>query len=554
MDITIRVAGEAGQGVLTTGQLLMETFAELGLEVLASRSYMSRIRGGLNWNDIRIADHPLWGPAAKVDLLVALTDVAEEVLRGELKSGGLVLHNHADGKGDINIDLESVAKDVAGESLYSNTVAAGAVVAMLGYDLERLEKVLRDMFADKSEDVISGNIACAEKGASLVSKQSGRFHAPKATRKSCCICNGATAIGLSAAVSGVKFVTAYPMSPATAIFTYLAGVADEYGILVEQAEDEISAINMICGAVYAGVPAMTMTSGGGFALMTEGLSLAGMMELPTVIVIAQRPGPATGLPTRTGQQDLLFALHGGHGEFPRAIFSPGSVEECYRITRQAMETAHTYQTPVIILTDQFLQDMEQTIEKLDGTYRPIDLQIVSDTDEDYQRYAITESGVSPRAIPGGKALVICDSDEHTPDGHMTEDIDSHMVQQDKRMSKLEGMTAEAILPKRFGPENPETLLISWGSTCGPAREAVEILCEKKPSVGLLHFAQVWPIAVDAVKNMLVSAKRIVCVEGNCTGQFAGVLKSVGVLENCELLTNYTGLPFTGENIAERIAQ
>ncbi|MBN1437728.1 MAG: 2-oxoacid:acceptor oxidoreductase subunit alpha [Sedimentisphaerales bacterium] len=552
MDLTIRIAGEAGQGVLTTGQLLVGSLAELGLEVLATRSYMSRVRGGLNWYDIRIGDEPLYGPGDKVGVLVALTDEALEVLGEEVASGGMILHNTGSGKGDINIDLEAVAKETADSTLYSNTVAAGAVMALLGYDIGVLEGLLKKQFAKKDEGVVSGNIACARAGGKLVADQVGKLKGPKPTRKGGWVYDGSTAMGLSAAVSGVKFVTAYPMTPSTGVFTFLAGAADEYGIVVEQAEDEIAAVNMVCGATYAGVPGMTMTSGGGFALMAEGLSLAGMMELPIVVMIAQRPGPATGLPTRTGQQDLMFTLYAGHGEFPRAIFTPGSVQQCYDLTRRAMETAHEYQTPVLILTDQFLQDMEHSIDELDSQPRLIDRRIVTDAGEDYVRYAVTDSGVSDRAIPGGEALVVCDSDSHTADGHITEDMDAHVEQQDKRMRKLKGMTAGALLPERFGAEDAETLLLTWGSTLGPGREAVALLNAKGVSAAMLHFGQVWPLAVDKVKEAIGSPKRIISVEGNCTGQLATLLRSVGVLTECELLTNYTGMPFTGAEIAERI--
>ncbi len=554
MNLTIRIAGEAGQGVVTAGQLLVHSFAELGLEVLATRSYMSRIRGGLNWYDIRIADHVLFGPARKADLLVALNDEAADILRGEVTSEGLILHNSAEGNGDINIDLETVAEQAGGNKLYSNTLAAGAVIGILGYELEKLELCLTKQFAKKDSQVLSGNIACARRGAELVSDGPRRLQAPKPSGQSGQVCDGATAVALSAAVSGVKFVTAYPMTPATATFTYLARVADQYGIVVEQAEDEIAAVNMICGATYAGVPALTMTSGGGFALMTEGLSLAGMMELPIVILIAQRPGPATGLPTRTAQEDLLFALRAGHGEFPRAIFAPGTVRQSYDLTRRALETAHKYQIPVLILTDQFLQDMEQTIEELDENSNSIDRCITTDVSEDYIRYALAGNGVSPRAIPGGEAFVVCDSDEHTDDGHLTEDLGAHIEQHDKRMRKLDVITKESLDPERFGPEDASILLLTWGSTYGPAREAVELLCQRGLSVAMLHFAQVWPIRRDAVQSTIGSPQRVISVEANCTGQFANLLRSIGVLGECELLTNYTGLPFTGEQIAERVAE
>jgi len=555
MNVMIRVAGEAGQGVATTGSLLVEAFAGLGLHVAATQSYMSRIRGGLNWYDIRIGDSPMYAGADQADLLVAFTPAAREILAGEVCPGGQVLFNGEAADGAIAIDLDAAARQAGGNKLYSNTVAAGAVMQLLGYDVAALAALLGDKFKKKGPETIAANQACARKGAELARPHGGMVRAPKpdggAGRA---VYNGAGAIGLSAAVGGVKFAASYPMTPGTATFNFLAAAADRYGIVVEQAEDEIAAVNMICGAVYAGVPAMATTSGGGFALMAEGLSLAGIMELPICVLIAQRPGPATGLPTRTGQQDLLFAMHAGHGEFPRAIFAPGTVRQCYDVTRRALETAHKFQTPVLILTDQFLQDFEQTLEPLSEDYAPIDRCLAENPGPDYARYAVTESGISPRAVPGGKALVIADSDEHTPQGHLSEDLDSHLAQQDKRMRKLGGMSAEAMAPQLYGPADADTLLISWGSTYGPAREAVDLLNERGKPTAMLHFAQVWPIARDATARAIGRRKRIICVEGNQTGQFAQVLRAEGLIGEVEMLGKYDGLPFTGTWIAERIAK
>jgi 2-oxoglutarate ferredoxin oxidoreductase subunit alpha len=356
---------------------------------------------------------------------------------------------------------------------------------------------------------------------------------------------------MSAARAGVKLAASYPMSPSTGVFTVLAGAADEYGIVVEQAESEIAAINMICGATYAGVPAITTTSGGGFALMCEGLSLAGIMELPVVIVLAQRPGPATGLPTRTGQEDLKFAVNGGHGEFARIVLAPGTIRQAGLLTRHAIEMAHKYQTPAIVLVDQHLVDMQKNLPPADDSYRPIDRCIV-DADEGYQRYALTDSGISPRAIPGGAAVVVSDSDEHTCDGHLTEDLVVRVEQVDKRLRKLEGLRAEALPPERYGLDDAETLLICWGSTCGPAAEAVDLLGARNRSVASLHFAQPHPLNVEVVRQAVGNPDRIVCVEGNATGQFASLLKEASAIGSCDLMGRYDGLPFTGEEIARRL--
>ncbi|OGV48027.1 MAG: hypothetical protein A2X49_13400, partial [Lentisphaerae bacterium GWF2_52_8] len=419
MDINIRIAGEAGQGVASVGTIILESLCDVGYNIFSTQSYMSRIRGGLNWSDIRVADFELFGPRPTADILVALSPDALDVLASEMASGGIIL-SESESTGEIlGIPFSKIAKDKTGNALLANAVAAGAVFGVLGGSIDGLCDFLRRHFNKKEAEVIEKNIVCAKEGFALTSRQNFAKlklgtplkNAPKY------IGNGAAAIGLGAASSGLKFVTAYPMTPGTATFTWLAGAADQYGIAVEQAEDEIAAMNMICGAAYAGVPAMTCTSGGGFALMCEGLSLAGMMELPVLVMLAQRPGPATGLPTRTGQEDLKFTLNAGHGEFPRAIFAPGIIEECFELSRRALETAHKLQTPVILLTDQFLQDIQKNIETLPSDYRPIDRHILP-SNKDYKRYAFSTNGVSPRAIPGlGEGLVVCDSDEHDESGH-----------------------------------------------------------------------------------------------------------------------------------------
>ncbi len=554
MDLNIRIAGAAGQGVETTGDLLVETFAGQAIHCFSTQTYMSRIRGGLNWYDIRVADRELFSGREKADLLVALTEDALNWLRGDVSEGGLALFNGADSAGAIAIDFEKVAKEVGGSAIMANTVAAGAVLALLGYDLAGLEAGLRERFALKGNEVVDANIACAHKGAGLVAGHVGKLTGPEPSDAPKAICSGNEAVGLGAATAGVKFATSYPMTPSTGVITFLANVADRYGIVVEQAEDEIAAVNMICGATYAGVPAMTTTSGGGFALMVEGLSLAGMLELPILIFLGQRPGPATGLPTRTAQQDLLFAVHAGHGEFPRAIFAPGTPQQCYDLARHALEIAHKHQSPAILMSDQFLADTRKNCPGLDTSYRPIDRHIVEDPPNSYLRYAVTDSGVSPRAIPGSNALVVVDSDEHAEDGHITDHLAVRVRLQDKRMRKLQGLLSEALPPEWYGPLDAKHVLVAWGSTYGPCREAVDLINADAGPAAMLHFSQVWPLNVDGIRRMLNGRRRVTSVECNQTGQFASLLRMVGAVPECELLTRYDGMPFTAEEIARRIAQ
>jgi 2-oxoglutarate ferredoxin oxidoreductase subunit alpha len=551
MDISIRVAGEAGQGVQSAGNLLVGALASAGFHVFTAKSYMSRIRGGLNWFDIRISNRELFAPKEKADLLVALTREAFEILGRETSDGLILLDSH-EAQGAYAIPFTQTAKEI-GNAIMANSVAAGAVLAVLGLDNKHLMEYLRKQFHDKPAEVVEQNIAAAGAGEKLAQSCAGRLPAaPEGAWDS--VYAGADAIGLGAATAGVKFVTAYPMTPSTATLNFLAESADRYGILVEQAEDEIAAINMVCGSTYAGAPSLTVTSGGGFALMVEGISLAGMLELPVVILLAQRPGPATGLPTRTAQGDLNMAIHAGHGEFPKMVFAPGTHQECYAITRHAVMMAHKYQTPVIILTDQFLQDAEKNIRPLSEELKPVDC-FLSAGGREYARYALSPDGISPRAVPGGEALVVVDSDEHDQCGHISEDLaHDHLPQHDKRMRKMIGLTAESFAPSILGPPGAPNLMICWGSSYGPCREAVEMLNADDNIWTLLHFSQVWPLNEDAARQAIGERSRVIIVEGNSTAQFASLLRQLGLVGPCEACLRYDGLPLTADYVVDKVSK
>ena len=559
MDLNVRIAGEAGQGVVTVGQVLLGSLARMGFYVMSTQSYMSRIRGGLNWFDIRFGDGELFSRKEQADVLVALTEEAQQALAGGVAQDGLVLLDAEERPGAASIRFGEVAKELTGSAIMGNSVAAGAVFGALGYGVDALCDHVREVFKKDGAEVVEQNVACVRRGAELAAPLAGRIKAPSPAGAPASLCSGAQAIGLAAATAGVKFAAGYPMTPGTAVLTYLAQAAEKYGIVVEQAEDEIAAINMVCGATYAGVPALTATSGGGFALMVEGISLAAMLELPVVVVLAQRPGPATGMPTRTAQEDLKFVLSAGHGEFPRAVFAPGTQVQAYELTRRALEVAHKYQSPVILLVDQFLIDCVRNSPELDASPRPIDRHILEDPPEGYVRYALSPDGVSPRALPGGAAYVICDSDEHGEDGHLTEDFAARLRLQDKRMAKEAGLLRESLAPERYGPAQADRVLLAWGSTYLPCREAVDILNEDGARVAMVHFAQLWPIDPVRACAALGSGSsgegpRVTSVEGNATGQLASLLREAGVLSDCDLMLRYDGLPFSAEEIVERFKQ
>jgi len=362
--------------------------------------------------------------------------------------------------------------------------------------------------------------------------------------------NGNESIALGALSAGLRFCSFYPMTPSTSIVLNLAGWAKQMGLIVEQAEDEIAAINMAIGASFAGAPSMVATSGGGFALMAEGVSLAAMTETPIVVVIAQRPGPATGLPTRTEQGDLEFVLHAGHGEFPRAIFAPGTVEECFYLTRRAFKLAERCQCPIFLLTDQFLADSYRSVLPFDIEGLP-SVRVSSEVVEllPYKRFAITENGVSPRLLPGtSEHLIVADSDEHTEDGHITEDLSVRIIMVKKRLRKGKWIDSEVIPPDMQGEKKPDLLLVSWGSSKGAVKEAASRLRSGGKRVATLHFSQVWPLMPEQFMAKLEEARQVVCIEGNATGQMARLIRRETGFQIENKVLQYDGLPLTPESI------
>ena len=383
--------------------------------------------------------------------------------------------------------------------------------------------------------------------------------------------NSVEAIGLGAIASGCKFYSAYPMTPSTGLMNYIAGREKEFGIIVEQAEDEISAINMALGASFAGVRSMTGTAGGGFALMVEGLSLSGMTETPVVIALGQRPAPATGLPTRTEQGDLLFALHTAHGEFPRIIFAPGTPEQAFYLTNKAFDLAEKYQVPVIIMFDQYLSDSEWTFEEFDlEKIKYTDYRLRGDAFKnlkDYKRHAFTDTGVSPLGIPGdAEHLVVTDSDEHDEEGHIVEDAETRIKMVDKRLfKKLPLIKKEMEPPVLYGDNKPEVIIAGWGSNYGIMKEAVDELSNSS-RIAMLHFSEIYPflpqpppsrgggegrVEFDYLK-LLRGAKLTICIENNATGQFARLMKAETGYSFNGFINRYDGRPFTLEELVKEI--
>jgi 2-oxoglutarate ferredoxin oxidoreductase subunit alpha len=559
IDINIMVGGEAGQGVQSAGFIIAKALARCGLSVFADQDYESRVRGGHNFFRIRAGDREVSAISESLDILVALDRLSIDLHQKEVSGEGVIIFD-ADkikdvGAGNVQgMPLERMAIEATGNKQAANVVALGAAMALIGYDAVALNSVVLDYFG--TGETGKANAAATARGYEYAKANlKGGFKrlSPVSDQKRMLL-NGNEAVALGAIAAGCKFVSAYPMTPSTTIMEYITGKADELSIVVVQPEDEISAINMIVGAAFAGVRAMTATSGGGFCLMVEGLGLAGMTETPVVVVDGQRAGPAIGLPTRTEQGDLQFALHASHGDFPRAVLAPASVEDAFWLTVKAFNLADEYQIPVIILTDQYLASSYATAERFDLAKVQIRRgRLFSETDpsrlERYKRYEITASGISPRAFPlQSTALVVADSDEHNMEGHLIEDAETRTAMMLKRQSKLEGLKKEISGPRSYGPAQAQITLIGWGSTLGALRETVDMAAQDGLSVNLVHFSEMWPFPDEAATLALRGAKRTFAVENNATAQFARLLRAETGHRVSGSILKFDGRPFTPAHI------
>ena len=564
LQINVMVGGEAGQGVQSIGFILAKSLARGGYHIFADQDYESRIRGGHNFYRVRAADSPISAIADAIDILVALNIETISLHQKELDPKGVIIFDiekvkdAAGLKNAFGVPLDRLATESAGDKLMANTVALGAALGLVRYDLEIIGQVLVEFF--KNAEVAEKNIKATRAGYEYVRDNfKGSFDSRLSpiSKTKRMLLNGNEAMALGAIAAGCKFMAAYPMTPVTSIMEYLAAKADEFGLVVVPAEDEIAAINMTIGAGYAGARAMTATSGSGFCLMVEGLGLAAITETPIVVVEGQRPGPAIGLPTRTEQGDLQFVLYAHQGDFPRAVLAPNTIEDCFWLTVKAFNLADKYQTPVIVMTDHVLATSYTTVDKFDLSKVTIDrgllLSASEPNDAEYKRYKITPSGISPRAFPGqGKALVVADSDEHDEAGHLIEDAETRTQMMDKRMRKLTGLSKEVATPEVYGPKQADTLLIGWGSTCGAIREATDILNKHGASVSCLSLNELWPFPAEAVSNILNNAKRSFVIENNATGQLARLIRTETGIKVSGNILKYDGRPFTPDSIAQAV--
>lgn len=556
-DVSIVLAGEAGQGIQTIETLLSRILKRAGMNVFCCKEYMSRVRGGTNSTEIRVSSLPVTAFVDRIDLCVPLDEKALGHLGARVTDATLIIGEQTMLKTSREI-LETPFSKIAaelGNPIFSNTVAAGFLAGLFHADNKTVFEVLTQMFSKKGGEILEKNRQAAQRGADLAREACGR-HSIQVDIKRCtsvtgqAFMSGHDAVALGAAAGGCNFLASYPMSPSTGVLTFLAQHAAKLGIVVEQAEDEIAAMNMGLGSWYAGGRAMVTTSGGGFALMAEGISLAGAIESPMVVHLAQRPGPATGLPTRTEQGDLELALYTGHGEFPRIILAPGTLQDAFACTAEAFYLADKYQVPVFILTDQYLMDSYYNMREFPACSQEL-RHFIAKTGPDYRRYAFTHDGISPRGIPGfGEGIVCVDSDEHDEGGYITEDTKIRKAMVDKRLKKLALLGEDALEPELYREKEDFTkVIVGWGSNFHGILEAMRL--RGKRNEAFLHFSQVYPLPEQALRY-LQKAQEVVCVENNATGQFAKLIRRETGFQVHRNLLKYDGFPFSVEELVQKL--
>ncbi|MFV0465260.1 MAG: 2-oxoacid:acceptor oxidoreductase subunit alpha [Lachnospiraceae bacterium] len=547
----IMIGGAAGMGIETTAELLEKTIKRAGYSVLSIRDVMSRVRGGHNFISMRFDTSRVLSHSKNYDVIAAFDQASIDAHKEDMESAGIILCDSKlnSPEGALLIPFAELAKEI-GNPKTEGIIIAGVILKLFGIEQELAESVLQEVM---KPGLLEVNKVALNKGYHEVET---RFDLPKGELEDHIILSGNQAIGLGAVAAGVNFYSQYPMSPSTSIMEYIASVGERAGIVVEQAEDEIAGINMALGASSAGARAMTSTSGGGFCLKVEGIGFAGIAEIPIVAVDVMRPGPATGLPTRTEQSDLKFVISASQGEFQRMVIAVRSHEDAVYAAFRAFQMAEKHQIPVILLSDQYLADSHATIpminfEGMENIYPDLTFD-----GEEYLRYQVTESGVSPRLVPGKtKGLVCVDSDEHDEKGWIVESSHERIIMADKRERKMTGIRNDLIEPEFTGEEEPDVLFIGWGSTCGPIAEAVTILnkgSDKK--FAALSFGDVFPLPKEKLEKYSKIASVRINVEQNATGQLAGLIcEYTGITMDGSIL-KYDGRQLSGEEIAERFQE
>jgi 2-oxoglutarate ferredoxin oxidoreductase subunit alpha len=540
----ILLGGAAGDGIETMSALLEKMLKQSGCHLFTIRDFMSRVRGGHNFTQIRFGNNLLHAHRDSLDGIFAIDETTYQEHQSQLLDNGFILCDESlsiDDHRALKLPLKAVAKELGNPKVISS-VAIGALLKIFDFSLEYAADTLK---SNLRADLVEINLSALHRGFDLTKP---RFGLKSAKTSDYLLLSGNTAIGLGALAAGIKFYSAYPMSPSTTLLDFFSSHGNKMNVAAEQAEDEIAAINMAIGAAYAGAPAMTGTSGGGFSLMVEALGFTGIAEIPLVVVDVQRPGPATGFPTRTEQSDLKFVISASQGEFPRMVIAVKDHTDCFYQTARSFALANKYQIPVILLSDQYLADSTTTIPILDAS-KIVSAPTPSTDDlienDRYRRYALTKSGISPLAVPGKtEALVRIDSDEHDEYGQITESADIRNQMVEKRMAKLELLKEELIEPEFWGAHQCQSLLVGFGSTSGAIKEAVDLLNAEEKNYGALIFGDIYPLPTKRLKHFASQVVEIISIEQNATGQLASLIR-----EEALICCNHSILKYDGRQLS-----
>ncbi len=573
VDLAIGIGGAAGQGIATPGDILARIFVRRGLHINAYNAYQSIIRGGHIFLTLRTSDQPVLSHGDKLDVLMPLNQDTMDRHLKLMRAGSAVLFNSdtitpgaaPDGVQLCPFSVKLLAPTIRGD-LVQNTIALAAVLRLIKVEFEILAEILTLQFKRKGEAAVAENVGVARAGYDYAATQFTALPLSLPdTGKRLAFLEGNQALAMGGAAAGVRFYCAYPMSPSSGVLHWMARHARQLGIMVRQVEDEIGVINMTIGAAHVGCRAMCATSGGGFALMSEALGSAAMMEIPVVCINVQRAGPATGVPTKTEQGDLWQVMGAGQGDYPRIIVAPTTIADCFKIVPQLFNLVDKFQCPGIILSDLLLSEGRSSVDPAELDFSvPIDRGAVIGLNGDsppvnggFKRYLITESGISPRALPGtpGHAHVVA-TDEHDEDGVLISDefTDPHKRQasHEKRMRKMEGVLPLLEPPEVHGPADARVTLVGWGSTEGVIREAMQQLAEAGIAANNLQIKWLVPLHVDAIVSLLSKGPKVIMVENNYSGQFARYLRSeTGIVADGHI-RKYDGEPFMPHHIVDGV--
>ena len=570
-DFALAIGGAAGQGIATPGSILARLFVRRGLHLYAYNAYQSIIRGGHIFLTIRISDQPIGDHGDKLDLLLALNQDTMNRHLGLLGPGARAIYNGdtitpgdaAEGVQLCGLPIAELTNNNRNK-LVQNTVALGAVMSLFGLDFQILEDALTLMFQRKGQAVVDENVSVARAGFDYTAENFAPFPDPLPKNpKPLAVWTGNEALAMGGAAAGVKFYCAYPMSPATGVLHWMSKNARELGIMVRQVEDEIGVANMAIGAAHTGCRTMCATSGGGFALMTEAVGAAAMMEIPVVFINVQRAGPSTGVPTKTEQGDLWQMLGASQGDFQRFIVAPLDAVDAFNSVPEIFNLCDKRQCPGIVLSDLLISEGTFSFDPDEVNMQPkIDrgelITEPSQTDG-YKRYLDTESGVSPRAVPGLEGYVhVVATDEHDEDGILISDefTNPHKRREavEKRARKMEGIVNEIAPPEIEGPDDADVTLIGFGSTHGVIQEAAEQLRDQGISTNHLQIKWIVPLHGEAISKVVLSAKRTIMVENNYSGQFYRYLRSETGLSVDGHIRKYDGEPFMPHHIVSCVRE